>query len=107
MRNKTNLKDKDSRLLFEEKIIRRAWEDEVFRAELLHSPRQAIEAAFGVTLPGNFHIRILEETEDKLYFVIPARPANLSSFDELSDDDLDAVAGGADTTDYVTGGSAS
>jgi len=64
--------------------------DETFRAELLSNPRNAIEKLTGKAFPDGYSIKVIES--DPAYsatFVLP--PART---DELSDDDLDNVAGG-------------
>ena len=74
------------------RIIGRAWEDEAFKARLLSDPRAAIEQASGLQLPAGVSVKVLEETEDTLYFVIPSSP--LGAEGELSDEALAKVAGG-------------
>lgn len=73
-------------------IMRRAAEDADFRRFLLADPKEAIYQSFGVRVPLNFRIRFIEKGNDvDALVVLPdaVRPDN-----ELSDDDLDAVAGG-------------
>jgi len=74
------------------RIIGRAWEDEAFKAKLLSDPRAAIEQASGLQLPAGVSVKVVEETEDTLYFVIPRSP--LGAERELSDEALAKVAGG-------------
>jgi hypothetical protein len=74
----------------EEKIIARAWQDESFKEELLRSPQTAFEKE-GINLPSTIDINIVEETPTTLYFVLPVKP---DLTEELSDAELDAVAGG-------------
>ena len=63
-----------------------------YRAALLRSPRQVIEAQFQTTLPEDLEVEILEEGVKTIYVVVPSQ---LDASDELSDEDLEAVAGGA------------
>ena len=74
------------------RIIGRAWEDQAFKAKLLSDPRAAIEQASGLKLPAGVSVKVVEETGDTLYFVIPSSP--LSAEGELSDEALAKVAGG-------------
>ncbi len=74
------------------KLIGRAWEDQAFKARLLSDPRAAIEQATGLKLPAGVSVKVLQETADTLYFVIPLSP--LGAEGELSDEALAAVAGG-------------
>ncbi len=80
-----------SRRDVEAQIIARAWDDESFAAELRANPREAIANLLGRELPNDLTIVIHEETlEDKTWHLaIPPKPV-----DELSDDELDAAAGG-------------
>lgn len=72
-------------------ITKRAWEDEGFKAEFLADPKGTIERHAGQKLPDTLRIVAHAEDETTVHFVIPPRPRAL---DELSDDDLEAVAGG-------------
>ena len=74
----------------EEKIVARAWQDESFKQELLSNSRAAFEKE-GISLPENFNVRVLEETPDTIYVVLPLQP---SEAEELSDAELESVAGG-------------
>ena len=79
------------------RIIGRAWEDQAFKAKLLSDPRAAIEQASGIKLPAGVSVKVLEETEDTLYFVIPSSPLSAVGYNaegELSDEALAKVAGG-------------
>jgi len=86
-----------------EELVTRAWSDEAFKALLIADPARAVEAAYGVKLPASFTLTVLEETEDTRYLVIPYRP---SACDELSEEDLAAVAGGLSASENTTGRSA-
>lgn len=79
-----------SRTEIEEKIITRAWQDVSFKQELLNNPRAAFEKE-GITLPESIEITVFEEKNNTLYFVLPTQP---STTDELSEAELEAVAGG-------------
>lgn len=72
----------------EDKLIKKAWEDEEFKKQLLDNPKAVIEKETGKTLPENFTMEAVEETDTKSYLVIPKNP------NELSDDQLDGAAGG-------------
>jgi Nitrile hydratase, alpha chain len=69
------------------KVIAKAWGDDAFRAQLLADPNAAL-AAEGITAPEGKTFAIVEDTDDVVHVVLPARPT------ELSDDELDSVAGG-------------
>ena len=71
-------------------IIAKAWQDEAYKKGLIADPKGVLQKEFGLELPPALSIEVLEESPTKLYLVIPPKPT-----DELSDEQLDAVAGGA------------
>jgi hypothetical protein len=74
-----------------EAVVHRAGGDRTFRQQLLADPAGAIHAGYGVTLPAGFRIRFIEKPADvDALIVLP----ELSSDEELSEDDLEKVAGG-------------
>lgn len=89
-----------SRRELEEKIIARAWRDEAFRQKFLADPKGQFEAELGTKLPESLTITAHEEGPDSVHFVIPLKPA--ASLEELSDEDLEKVAGGVDVIVSIT-----
>lgn len=81
-----------SRQELESKLIAKAWQDETFKQELLSNPKVAFAKEMGQPLPENIEIRVLEETPTTFYIVVPKNP---EVSEELSDEALEAVAGGA------------
>lgn len=81
-----NRKDAEARL------IAKAQADESFRQALLSNPKATIEAELGAIMPEGLQVKVVEETADTLYLVLPAVE------DELSESDLDSIAGGALST---------
>lgn len=77
------------------KVIAKAWGDEAFRAQLLADPTAAL-AAEGVTAPEGKTFAVIEDTDDVVHVVLPARPT------ELSDAELDSVAAGFCTAGFST-----
>jgi hypothetical protein len=77
-----------------------AAKDKAFRAELLSNPNAAVEKLAGEPLPENFNIKIIES--DPTYSATFVLPLMLSN--DLSDDELAAVAGGVTTCDTKTCG---
>ncbi|MEK3882321.1 NHLP leader peptide family RiPP precursor [Paenibacillus sp. PL2-23] len=59
-----------------EQIIEKAWTDSEFKAKLLADPKGAIEEAFGVKVPDEINLKVLEETNDTFYLVLPQKPAD-------------------------------
>lgn len=68
----------------------KAWVDKGFRKALIADPKKTIEELFKITLPENLKFSVQEEKPDTITITLPAQ----ASDGELSDDQLDAVAGG-------------
>jgi hypothetical protein len=77
----------------EEKLIIKAWQDDAFKQELLNNTKSVLQKE-GVDLPEGIQVRVIEETPDTCYLVIPV-PPNHQNGEELSDAELEAIAGGA------------
>ena len=73
------------------KVFEKAWGDAKFKAELLKDAPAAIKAATGAPLPKSLKIFVHENTPKEMVFVLPYVPAATG---ELSDADLEMVAGG-------------
>ena len=71
------------------RIIAKAWSDESFKKRLLTDPAPLLKAE-GVELPAGMQVRVVENTSTVFHLVLPPRPAS----GELSDEDLEKVAGG-------------
>lgn len=71
-----------------------AAQDDAFRASLLADPRAAVERLLGVALPAQIRLQAIEEAPDTYVIAVPAKLAAAAD-GELSDDDLEAVAGGS------------
>jgi len=80
----------------ETKIIVKAWEDEGFRSRFLTEPKILFEERLGVKLPETLAITAHAEDAGHLHLVIPAKPD--IDLDELSDEDLETIAGGTGVT---------
>jgi hypothetical protein len=83
-----------SRRQVEEKIVALAWKDEAFRKAFLADPKKQFEEKLGTRLPADLKITAWAEDENHLHFVIPAKPK--VDIGQLSDADLEKVAGGVD-----------
>jgi hypothetical protein len=78
-------------------IIAKALQDDGYREELLANPKRAIQQEFGKELPLGLEVRVVEESANVVYLVLPPRPVV-----ELSDADLQAVGGGFNTASGAT-----
>jgi hypothetical protein len=75
-------------------IVQRSIEDEEFRQRLLEDPRGAVGEELGTRLPDNVEVRVVEETAETIYLVLPSSSPLGDEGGELSDEALEAVAGG-------------
>ncbi|MCL6612921.1 MAG: NHLP leader peptide family RiPP precursor [Peptococcaceae bacterium] len=82
-----NEKKPMTRQEFEEQIIKKAQSDEDFRKALKDNPKEAL-GQLGVQLPAEIEVKVVEESPEVLYLVLPADPG------ELTVEQLDRVAGG-------------
>lgn len=86
----------DGRQEMERRIVQKSLEDEGFRQKLLNDPKAAVEEELGAPLPEGVEIRAVEETADTVFLVLPPSGSSAGGDnEEISDQDLDAVAGGA------------
>jgi len=68
-------------------VIAKCWSNESFKQKLLADPSATLKAE-GVTVPEGVSDKALDNTDKVVHVVVPAKPT------DLSDDDLDKVAGG-------------
>jgi hypothetical protein len=78
----------------ERSVVQRSLEDEEFRQRLLDDPKGTIEQELGIPAPESIEVRVLEESADTIYLVPPSASA-VGEGGEISDKDLEDVAGGA------------
>jgi hypothetical protein len=74
-------------------LIEKCWKDPEFKKQVISDPKGMLERHIGQRLPAAINIFIHQEDANTLHFSIPPAPANLT---ELSEDDLERVAGGTD-----------
>lgn len=74
-----------------DKIAEQAQKNPKYLAALKSDPRSLMEKQLGTSIPKSVNIKVLEETSDTYYIVLPA---TASEGAELSDSDLEKVAGG-------------
>lgn len=85
----------------EKQLIVKALKDPKFRQSLIRDPRSVISKEFGVEIPADISIKVLEETDASIYLVLPAPPAAVEG--GLSDAELEFVAAGKGTPPPTTG----
>lgn len=76
-------------------LIEKCWKDAEFKKQVVSDPKGMLEQHTGQKLPPELRIFIHEEDANTLHFSILPAPSNLA---ELSDQDLERVAGGTDIT---------
>jgi hypothetical protein len=76
-------------------MIQRSVEDDSFRQRLLDDPKAVVEQELGSRLPEGVEVRVVEESAQTIYLVLPSA-SPLGEGGKLSDQELEAVAGGWD-----------
>lgn len=89
-----------TRLEFEQELRVRALKDQDFRQCLLDNPKKVVEEMSGSSQPEDTKISVYVEEPDTIYLVIPPVSTKDS---ELSDAELEAVAGGGFWKDFGKG----
>ena len=74
-------------------LIEKCWKDPDFKKQVISDPKGMLERHTGQKLPAQIKIFIHEEDANTLHFYLPPAPSNVS---ELSDEELERVAGGTD-----------
>lgn len=74
-------------------LIEKCWKDPEFKKAVVSDPKGMLERYGGQKLPPDVRIFIHEEDANTLHLSIPPAPSNLT---ELSDEDLEKVAGGTE-----------
>lgn len=69
-----------------------AFEDADYRKKLLANPKEVLAKQMNRDLPDNLKVKVVEEDANTIYLICPHVPP--AEGDELSDDDLEKVAGG-------------
>jgi|KBSSwiStaDraftv2_1062776.scaffolds.fasta_scaffold2621121_1 hypothetical protein len=82
----------------EQRIIERALKDEGYRRRLIANPGQVVSEEVGGALPPGVQFKVLQETPDTVYIVLPHVPAMHQG--RVSDRDLHGGAGMAFTKSW-------
>ena len=68
-------------------VVTRTWRDTAFKQQLLGNPRAVLQE-HGLSVPNSQTVRVLEDTADTMYLVLPTKPSG-----HLSDEELARLAG--------------
>jgi hypothetical protein len=79
---------------FIERVVERATTDDSFRGQLVANPKAAVESELGIAIPAGVTVKVVEETPQEFYIVLPPKETT----GELSDEALAGVAGGSSST---------
>ncbi|BAF60509.1 hypothetical protein PTH_2328 [Pelotomaculum thermopropionicum SI] len=82
-----NKKTSMTRKEFEGRIMKKVQTDGEFKKALTANPREAL-GRMGVQVPAEIEVKVVEESPEVLYLVLPADPG------ELTGEQMDRVAGG-------------
>jgi len=74
-----------------DKVVEQAQKNPKYYQQLMADPRGLMEKQLGTPIPKSVNIKVLEEAPDAYYIVLPAFA---KEGEELSDSDLEKVAGG-------------
>lgn len=55
-------------------IIKKAWQDDAFKRDLLANPREVLERELGVMLPENVLVFVHEQTPTEIHLLLPMKP---------------------------------
>jgi len=75
-------------------VVEKALTDAAFKAELIANPRATVEKTFNVTLPAEVKIEVQQAPANTVVLSLPYELSG-GADGELSDSDLEAVAGGS------------
>ena len=78
------------------KLILTAWSDSAFKKELIENPKAAIEKELNTKLPDDVNVKVVEIDNKTLLLPIPVKPEG-----ELTEEQLESVAGGLSFFDYI------
>jgi hypothetical protein len=84
-------------------LCRLIWKDEYLREKIIQDPKRMIKKLLGVKLSNSLTVKVIDSTEeDVIYLVLPHQSVQLFG-SELTDEQLETIAGGVHTMAYTHG----
>ncbi len=74
-------------------VVAKAWRDETFK-QRLHADPAGVLREHGIAVPAGQQVRVVEDTDQLVHLPLRAKPR------DLSDEQLDQVAGGASKDEW-------
>ncbi|MGM0706173.1 MAG: NHLP leader peptide family RiPP precursor [Bacteroidota bacterium] len=87
------MQNKPRRSEIEARIIANAWRDRRYKRRLMSNPREVISREIGTEIPRDVNIRVLEEEENTLFFVLPRNPNDYSESEMNAEEAVLLAAG--------------
>jgi hypothetical protein len=87
------MSEASGRAEMERRLIEKSLQDEAFRQRLIEDPKGAVEQELGTQLPEGVRVVSVEETAETIYLVLPSTSTAGAEGGELSDQQLESVAG--------------
>ena len=75
-------------------VILKSLQDEDFKKHLARDPHGALSEHFQQEIPESIKINVVEEQPGEVTIVLPVKPTAANSSEDLTEQELDKVAGG-------------
>ena len=73
------------------------WKDEALKARFQSDPK-AVLAEFGIDVPANMNVNVVENSDNTVHITMPQAPADAG---DLSDEELSNAAGGNNVLEFL------
>ena len=77
-------------------MLQKTWDDPEFKKTFIENPKKILEKELGRSLPKDLKVNVYENTPTVFNIVLPQKSSG-----ELSDDDLENVAGGVSEASFL------
>ncbi|UKO95910.1 NHLP leader peptide family RiPP precursor [Nostoc sp. UHCC 0870] len=79
---------------FKNRLIAKAMEDSAYKKRLLTNAKAVVEEELGTSLPSDLSIQAVQQSPKQLYLLLPPEIDENMNDGELSEQELEAIAGG-------------